>query len=171
MNLNNKRFARVASSLSPLDRQSRLSILQNTSEQNSPASPWAAPPASHAPDSEVGQSESLGLRLLSADRGSLPSNSLDSWPGERGSRLDVSFGSAIIPTLTNCGCSSVGRAPRCHRGCRGFKSLHPLFWCAISQRCEVRSQISLEMTLPAVIVSWRSQVGCPFWDSVVSQLA
>ncbi len=25
-----------------------------------------------------------------------------------------------------CGCSSVGRAPRCQRGCRGFESHHPL---------------------------------------------
>ena len=27
----------------------------------------------------------------------------------------------------NCGCSSVGRAPRCQRGCRGFNSHHPLY--------------------------------------------
>ena len=29
-------------------------------------------------------------------------------------------------TACNCGCSSVGRAPRCQRGCRGFESHHPL---------------------------------------------
>ncbi len=32
-----------------------------------------------------------------------------------------------INVRDKCGCSSVGRAPRCQRGCRGFESHHPLF--------------------------------------------
>ena len=34
---------------------------------------------------------------------------------------------SVIACGDSCGCSSVGRAPRCQRGCRGFESLHPLF--------------------------------------------
>ena len=90
-------------------------------------------------------------------------NSPDSRPCKACSRLDAHFASAIIRSLANCGCSSVGRAPRCHRGCRGFKSLHPLFSrCLRCSNAMEMNRFSLEMTLPAVIVSWRSQVGCPF---------
>ena len=68
----------------------------------------------------------------------------------------------VIACGDSCGCSSVGRAPRCQRGCRGFESLHPLFFIDFGLR---RSGTGPETSAAAVSlltldVYSRSELAC-----------
>ena len=68
----------------------------------------------------------------------------------------------VIACGDSCGCSSVGRAPRCQRGCRGFESLHPLFFIDFGLR---RSGTGPETSAAAVSlltldIYSRSELAC-----------